>query len=208
MTTTNNSIANIASTLVGNKPANPKTPSKGITMLSPEVTLASVTSYANGIKLGNDAVSLMNDALKPFHDAKVKLVKASETKSPLFAYSNQVRTMFIDSFKGAINPKSNKGYSKDYVEKRLYPAFLIGVNSGKPINNMHDNINKNKSGKSKGEKTEAQYKADLIKALTTIYELSDAVPSVIEFIDNSIESGNDFMESVIDFLKSEDVEIA
>ena len=73
---------------------------------------------------------------------------------------------------------------------------------------MHDNINKNKSGKSKGEKTEAQYKADLIKAFTTIYELSDAVPSAIDFINNSIESGNDFMESVIDFLKSEDVEIA
>ena len=39
MTTNTNAIANIASTLVGNKPVNPKSPSKGITMLSPELTL-------------------------------------------------------------------------------------------------------------------------------------------------------------------------
>jgi hypothetical protein len=207
MNTINKSENNAVIASVAKAITTPKKNGKTVVMLSPEVTLASVSGIAKGYQLQNDGVKMINTHLKPFHDSKVKLCKASEKSNPLFAYSNQVRTMFLDAFKGVTNPVSGKPYAKDYLEKRLYPAFLNAVNSGKPLNSMHDNASK-KSTSNKSEKTSEQLKKDLIKALTEVYKLSDACSDVIDTLNTSIENGSDFMESVIDFLESEGVELS
>lgn len=144
-----NPMANIAEVLTlpskGTKPVSNTKPSKAITMLSDSDTLQAVNMYAEGIKAGEDSIQTINKALAMFHAKKVKLCKASEKTSPLFAYSNKVRTMFVDSFVAL-------GKKKSYVEKMMYPAFLKGVNSGKEltsINASQENAKAKKAGKKK-----------------------------------------------------------
>jgi len=199
---TNAVIASVAKAIT-----TPKKNGKTVVMLSPEVTLASVSGIAKGYQLQNDGVKMINTHLKPFHDAKVKLCKSSEKSNPLFAYSNQVRTMFLDAFKGVTNPVSGKPYAQDYLTKRLYPAFLNAVNSGKPLNSMHDNASK-KSTSNKSEKTEEQLKKDLIKALTEVYKLSDACSSIIDILNTSVDEGENFIDAITDFLESEGIELS
>jgi hypothetical protein len=147
--TTNNPIAQIANTLAGNTKAKQDTkPSKTIVTLGDAQTLECVALYAQGIKSGDDAVQMLNDAIAPFHKAKVKLCKASEKSSPLFAYSNKVRTMFIDSCLGI-------GKKKAYVEKMLYPAFLRAVNSGKEVSQINASQEQAKAKGGKGKQEQA-----------------------------------------------------
>jgi hypothetical protein len=147
--TTKNSIAQIASTLAGNAKAKQDTkPSKVIATLGDSVTLECVAMYAQGIKAGDDAVQMLNDAIAPFHKAKVKLCKASEKSSPLFAYSSKVRTMFIDSCLAI-------GKKKAYVEKMLYPAFLRAVNSGKEVSQINASQEQAKAKGGKGKQEQA-----------------------------------------------------
>jgi hypothetical protein len=134
-----NAIENIASTLV-----NPKKPSKAVVMLSKESTLEAVSLYADGIKQGESSIDTINQALEVFHKAKVKLCKASEKSSPLYEYSNMVRTMFVDAF-------TAQGKKKAYIEKMMYPAFLRGVNSGKAITAINASQEKAKGTKAKGK---------------------------------------------------------
>ena len=143
-----NPMSDMANQLVGNtKAKQDKKPSKVISMLGDSDTLKYVAMYAEGIKAGDDAVQMLNDAIAPFHKAKVKLCKASEKSSPLFAYSTKVRTMFIDSCLAV-------GKKKAYVEKMLYPAFLRAVNSGKEVSQINASQEQGKAkakGKSKGK---------------------------------------------------------
>jgi hypothetical protein len=129
--TTKNPIADMANQLAGkSKAKQDKKPSKVISMLGDSDTLKYVAMYAEGIKAGDDAVQMLNDAIAPFHKANVKLCKASEKSSPLYAYSSKVRTMFVDSCLAI-------GKKKAYVEKMLYPAFLRAVNSGKVVSQIN-----------------------------------------------------------------------
>jgi hypothetical protein len=147
--TNQNSIAQIAQTLAGNAKAKADTkPSKTIVTLGDSQTLECVAMYAQGIKAGDDAVQMLNDAIAPFHKAKVKLCKASEKSSPLFAYSNKVRTMFIDSCLAI-------GKKKAYVEKMLYPAFLRAVNSGKEVSQINASQEQAKAKGGKGKQEQA-----------------------------------------------------
>ena len=163
--TTKNPIAQMANQLAGkSKAKQDKKPSKVISMLGDSDTLKYVAMYAEGIKAGDDAVQMLNDAIAPFHKAKVKLCKASEKSSPLFAYSTKVRTMFVDSCLAI-------GKKKAYVEKMLYPAFLRAVNSGKVVSQINASqeqakgkANTKTKGKGKG-KTESAIDALIAKVL-------------------------------------------
>jgi hypothetical protein len=142
-----NPMAQMTEQLVGNKKAKADTkPSKAVVMLSDTATLEAVALYADGVKAGENSLTMINNALAKFHDAKVKLCKVSEKSSPLFAYSSKVRTMFVDTFIA-------QGKKKTYIEKQMYPAFLRGVNSGKPITaiNASQEKAKAKGGKNKGK---------------------------------------------------------
>lgn len=148
--TTQNPMAQMANQLAGkSKAKQDKKPSKVVSMLSDTDTLKYVGMYAQGIKAGDDAVQMLNDAVAPFHKAKVKLCKASEKSSPLYEYSDKVRTMFIDSCLAV-------GKKKSYVEKMLYPAFLRAVNSGKVVSQINASQEQAKgktkaNGKAKGK---------------------------------------------------------
>ena len=148
-TTKKSAIQNITLALVnGSKPTNPKKPSKAVVMLSDSDTLKAVSLYAEGITLGDKALDTLNNAVKMFTDKGVKLCKASEKTSPLFDYSNKVRTMFVDSF-------TTLGKKKTYIEKMLYPAFLKAVNSGKELTAINASQEKAKA-KNKDKKTTPQ----------------------------------------------------
>lgn len=195
--TKQNPIANIANQLVGVTKAKADTkPSKAVITLGDEVTLKAITKYADGVAQGESSINLMNDALKVFHDAKVKLCKASEKSSPLFDYSNKVRTMFVDSFLA-------QGKKKAYVEKMMYPAFLRAVNSGKPISQINASQEKAKAKGGKG-KTQSD-SAKVINALKTIWQLSDAEPQAIEFIETELDKGASLIDAIQDYLASEGV---
>ena len=163
--TTKNPISDMANQLAGkSKAKQDKKPSKVISMLGDSDTLKYVAMYAEGIKAGDDAVQMLNDAIAPFHKAKVKLCKASEKSSPLFAYSTKVRTMFVDSCLAI-------GKKKAYVEKMLYPAFLRAVNSGKEVSQINASqeqakgkANTKTKGKGKG-KTESAIDVLIAKVL-------------------------------------------
>ena len=163
--TTKNPIADMANQLAGkSKAKQDKKPSKVISMLGDSDTLKYVAMYAEGIKAGDDAVQMLNDAIAPFHKAKVKLCKASEKSSPLYAYSSKVRTMFVDSCLAI-------GKKKAYVEKMLYPAFLRAVNSGKVVSQINASqeqakgkANTKTKGKGKG-KTESAIDVLIAKVL-------------------------------------------
>jgi hypothetical protein len=161
--TTKNPIADMANQLAGkSKAKQDKKPSKVISMLGDSDTLKYVAMYAEGIKAGDDAVQMLNDAIAPFHKANVKLCKASEKSSPLYAYSSKVRTMFVDSCLAI-------GKKKAYVEKMLYPAFLRAVNSGKVVSQINASQEQakgkaNTKGKGKG-KTESAIDVLIAKVL-------------------------------------------
>jgi hypothetical protein len=197
-----NAISKMAQTIT-----TPKKNGKVITMLSPEKTLEAIGLVVSGYQASNSGIAKINEGLKFFHDSKIKLCKASEKTNPLFTYSNQVRTMFVDSWKGLKNPINGKAYSMSYIEKRVYPKFYEAVNSGKQLLNMHDGVEK-KSTKGSKEKSESDIKKELIKALTSIYANSNNCPEVFEFLDNSINEGSNFLESVTDFLESEGIELS
>jgi hypothetical protein len=163
--TTKNPMAQMTEQLAGkSKAKQDKKPSKVISMLGDSDTLKYVAMYAEGIKAGDDAVQMLNDAIAPFHKAKVKLCKASEKSSPLYAYSSKVRTMFVDSCLAI-------GKKKAYVEKMLYPAFLRAVNSGKVVSQINASqeqakgkANTKTKGKGKG-KTESAIDVLIAKVL-------------------------------------------
>jgi hypothetical protein len=163
--TTKNPMAQMTEQLAGkSKAKQDKKPSKVVSMLSDTATLECVALYAQGIKSGDDAVQMLNDAIAPFHKAKVKLCKASEKSSPLYTYSSKVRTMFVDSCLAI-------GKKKAYVEKMLYPAFLRAVNSGKVVSQINASqeqakgkANTKTKGKGKG-KTESAIDVLIAKVL-------------------------------------------
>jgi hypothetical protein len=186
--TTKNPIANITETLVGNAKAKQDTkPSKVISMLGDSDTLKYVAMYAEGIKAGDDAVQMLNDAIEPFHKAKVKLCKASEKSSPLYAYSNKVRTMFVDSCLAI-------GKTKSYTEKMLYPAFLRAVNSGKAVTAINASQEKAKAkakGKSKGKQVAG---IDILVTKVLEHESFASLPDNLQY-------------EIRDYLESEGYEI-
>ena len=196
-----NAIAKMAETIT-----TPKKNGKAVVMLSPEVTLEAIGLVVSGYQASNTGIATINKGLKFFHDSKIKLCKASEKTNPLHAYSNQVRTMFIDSWKGSKNPINGKAYSMAYIEKRVYPKFYEAVNSGKQLLNMHDGVEK-KSTKGSKDKSEADIKKELVKALTSMYANSNNCSEVFEFLNNSIDEGSNFLESITDFLESEGIEL-
>ena len=186
--TNQNPIADMAKQLVGNakKKADTK-PSKVISMLGDADTLKYVGMYAEGIKAGDDAVQMLNDAIAPFHKAKVKLCKASEKSSPLFAYSTKVRTMFIDSCLAV-------GKKKAYVEKMLYPAFLRAVNSGKEVSQINASQEQGKAkakGKSKGKQVAS---IDILVTKVLEHESFASLPDNLQY-------------EIRDYLESEGYEI-
>ncbi len=183
--TTQNPIAQIASQLAGNAKAKQDTkPSKVISMLSDTATLEVISLYAQGIKAGEDSLSTINEALAKFHSAKVKLCKASEKSSPLYAYSNKVRTMFIDTF-------TAQGKKKAYIEKMMYPAFLRGVNSGKPITAINASQEK---AKAKGGKGKQEQAIDSFIAKVLNHKSFDTLPENLQY-------------EIRDYLESEGYEI-
>ena len=183
--TKQNSIANMANQLVGNKKAKQDTkPSKTIVTLGDAQTLECVALYAQGIKSGDDAVQMLNDAIAPFHKAKVKLCKASEKSSPLFTYSSKVRTMFIDSCLGI-------GKKKAYVEKMLYPAFLRAVNSGKEVSQINAS---QEQAKAKGGKGKQDATIDNLVAKVLNHKGFDSLPDNLQY-------------EIRDYLESEGYEI-
>ena len=185
MTNIKNPIANITETLVGNKKAKADTkPSKTVAMLSDTKTLDVISDYAKGVKAGEDSLTLMNEALKVFHDAKVKLCKASEKSSPLFAYSNKVRTMFVDTF-------IKQGKKKAYVEKMMYPAFLKNVNSGKAITAINTSQEK---AKAKGGKGKQVATIDVLIAKLLSHDNFNSLPDNLQY-------------EIRDYLESEGYEI-
>jgi hypothetical protein len=183
--TTKNPIANMADQLAGNakKKADTK-PSKVISMLGDSDTLKYVAMYAEGIKAGDDAVQMLNDAIAPFHKAKVKLCKASEKSSPLFAYSTKVRTMFVDSCLAI-------GKKKAYVEKMLYPAFLRAVNSGKEVSQINAS---QEQAKAKGGKGKQDATIDNLVAKVLNHKGFDSLPDNLQY-------------EIRDYLESEGYEI-
>jgi hypothetical protein len=183
--TNQNSIAQIAQTLAGNtKAKQDKKPSKTIVTLGDAQTLECVAMYAQGIKSGDDAVQMLNDAIAPFHKAKVKLCKASEKSSPLFAYSNKVRTMFVDSCLAI-------GKKKAYVEKMLYPAFLRAVNSGKEVSQINAS---QEQAKAKGGKGKQDATIDNLVAKVLNHKGFDTLPDNLQY-------------EIRDYLESEGYEI-
>lgn len=185
MNNSNNPIANMANTLAGNaKAKQDKKPSKTVVMLSDTETLNAVAMYAQGIKAGEDSLGTINKALAIFHAKKVKLCKASEKSSPLFAYSNKVRTMFIDTF-------TAQGKKKQYIEKMMYPAFLRGVNSGKEITAINASQEK---AKAKGGKGKQPASIDTLIAKLISHEGFAGLPDNLQY-------------EIRDYLESEGYEI-
>jgi hypothetical protein len=183
--TTKNPMSDMANQLAGNaKKASDKKPSKAIVMLSDTATLEAVSMYAQGIKAGEDSLGTINKALAKFHDAKVKLCKVSEKSSPLFAYSNKVRTMFIDSCLGI-------GKKKAYVEKMLYPAFLRAVNSGKEVSQINAS---QEQAKAKGGKGKQDATIDNLVAKVLNHKGFDSLPDNLQY-------------EIRDYLESEGYEI-
>ena len=175
----------VAEQLTGNKKAKQdKKPSKVISMLSDTDTLKYVGMYAQGIKSGDDAVQMLNDAITPFHKAKVKLCKASEKSSPLFEYSSKVRTMFVDSCLAI-------GKTKSYTEKMLYPAFLRAVNNGKEVSQINASQEK---AKAKGGKGKQDATIDNLVAKVLNHKSFDSLPDNLQY-------------EIRDYLESEGYEI-
>jgi hypothetical protein len=180
-----NPMQQVAEQLTGNKKAKQdKKPSKVISMLSDTDTLKYVGMYAQGIKSGDDAVQMLNDAIAPFHKAKVKLCKASEKSSPLFEYSAKVRTMFVDSCLAI-------GKTKSYTEKMLYPAFLRAVNNGKEVSQINASQEK---AKAKGGKGKQDATIDNLVAKVLNHKSFDSLPDNLQY-------------EIRDYLESEGYEI-
>ena len=155
--------------------------------------------YADGVVMGQKSIDTMNEALKVFHDAKVKLCDTREKSNALWKYSTQVKAMFTDTFLA-------KGKTKGYIDTMLYPAFVKGVNSGKPITQINlsrEKANKNKN-KSKGAKTDS---ALMDSALLKVWELSNVAPQALEYIDSKIDTLG-LIGAIEDYLKSQGIDIA
>ena len=70
-----NAIANVTATLVGNKAvAQNRKASKPVITLGKELALKGISAYLKGATAKDGAIVTMNEGLKPFIDAKVKLL--------------------------------------------------------------------------------------------------------------------------------------
>jgi hypothetical protein len=193
-----NAIGKMAETIT-----TPKKNGKTVVMLSNEDTLKYVSNIVKGIHACNGATQVINENSLPFIKAGVKFCDTKEKSNPLFQYTSFVRTFFIDSFKGLINPKTNKPYTNLYVEKRVYPAFVKSVNSGKALENMHDSATSKTAGKKPSDKTQEQLNKDLIKALKIVWSLSDACSETLEYIESKQDDGSTLIEAITDYLTAQ-----
>lgn len=202
-----NPIANITETLVGNaKARQAKKPSKPVVTLGTESALKAIQSYTSGVSARDNSVSLMNLGLKPFHDAKVKLVKLSEkskANTPEYKFTQFVSKSFIDSIKAMTNPATGKAYP-EATAKQYYKTFSGAVNSGKPIE--YADANKNKKGgkpKEDGLTTEQAIKA-FNNALLKVWELSDLNEKGLTKLDGLLDTEGSLINAITAYLKAED----
>lgn len=202
-----NPIGNIASQLVGNaKSKADKKASKPVVTLGNESALKAIQAYSSGVSARDNSVSLMNQGLKPFHDAKVKLVKLSEKSkkdTPEYAFTAFVNTSFIDTITSMENPATGKKYP-EATAKQYYKTFFNAVNSGKPIE--YADANKNKKGgkpKDEGLTTEQAIKA-FNNALLKVWELSDLNAKGLDKLDKLLDTEGDILGAITAYLKAED----
>ena len=202
-----NPIANITETLVGNKKAKQdKKASKPVVTLGTESALKAIQSYTSGVSARDNSVSLMNLGLKPFHDAKVKLVKLSEkskANTSEYKFTQFVHKSFIDSIKAMTNPATGKAYPES-TAKQYYKTFSDAVNSGKPIEYADANKNK-KGGKPKDEGlTAEQAEKAFNNALLKIWELSDLNTKGLDKLEKFLDTEGTIIDAVTAYLKAED----
>jgi hypothetical protein len=92
--------------------------------------------------------------------------------------------MFIDTF-------TAQGKKKAYIEKMMYPAFLRGVNSGKPITAINASQEK---AKAKGGKGKQEQAIDSFIAKVLNHKSFDTLPENLQY-------------EIRDYLESEGYEI-
>lgn len=202
-----NAIANVTATLVGNKAvAQNRKASKPVITLGKELALKGISSYLKGATAKDGAIVTMNEGLKPFIDAKVKLVKLSEKSkkgTPEFQFTEFTRTAFIDGMVKMVSPITGKAYPKATAEQ-YYKTFFNAVNSGKPIE--YADANKNKKGSSpKGEGvTPDQAIKQMNSALFKVWQLSDVSPKALAEIDKLLDTKGDILSAITAYLESQD----
>jgi len=186
-----NPIANMAETLVNNKPkANPKkdkTPA-----VIPESQLVEF-----GVSLGNAYLGMLtaseslNAIVQDVIKTGFKPIDLRKAKTdPKGAKATKI---FKQSFLDTLNGKVSARTAQDYFE--LVSKAIV---SGKDITTT--NPRKGNSQKSKGGKG-VDDSVKMTSALLNVWKLSDVAPEALETIEANIDDGMSLIEAITDYLK-------
>jgi hypothetical protein len=197
-----NPIAEMATQLVNpNKKPSTKKGINTVVALGDDVAKGLMLDFAKGYTIAESGLKACNIVIQKLIDSGVKFVKLSEKskKDTLeFKFTETCKAELFASF------ESLGKYSKGTLENN-WKAFANAVNTKKLLTDLNPN-RKNKAKQTPKEKTVEQLHNDMTKAIQTIWELSDAVPSALNFLQSKIDNeGFDLIEAITDYLKSEGV---
>jgi hypothetical protein len=199
--TNTTAIASVTKTIasVGAKKPSTKKGINTVVALGDDVAKGLMLDFAKGYTIATSGLNACNIVIQKLIDSGVKFVKLSEKskKDTLeFKFTDTCKKELFASF------DSLGKYSKGYLEN-VWKAFSNAVNKKQLLTDLNPN-RKNKGKTAPKDKTAEQLKTDMNKALLTIWELSEAVPNAMEYIQNKIDNdGLDLIEAITDYLESE-----
>ena len=210
-TNTKNSIANIVEQLANpvKKPRN-KT-DKPVITLGADYANKLMASYVSSAVIAESGVSGCNVVIQTLIDSGIKFVKLTEKSkkdSPEFKFTEQCKKEMSRLFTAnrAEKMKTNPLLKPipSAVLQGYWQCFAEAVNTKKLLESLNQNRNKKSKGKDSKEKTAEQLDKDMSKALLSVWELSDASPKALTYIQDKLDTMS-LIEAIADFLKSDGI---
>lgn len=202
MNTTNNALSTVTKTLttIGTKKPTTKKGINTVVVMGDDIAKGLMMDFAKGFTIATSGLNACNIVIQKYIDSGVIFVKLSEKskKDTLeFKFTEYCKKELFASFESL-------GSKKGTIENN-WKAFANAVNNKKLLTDLNPN-RKPKGKQTPKDKTVEQLNTEMVKAFQTIWELSDAVPNALEFIQTKIDTdGMDLIEAITDYIKSEGV---
>lgn len=200
MNTTNNALSTVTKTIttIGTKKPTTKKGINTVVVMGDDIAKGLMVDFAKGFTIATSGLNACNIVIQKYIDSGVKFVKLSEKskKDTLeYKFTEHCKKELFIAFESL-------GSKKGTIENN-WKAFANAVNSKKLLTDL--NPNRKPKGKTPPkDKTVEQLKADMDKALLSVWELSAVCDSAMQYIQNKIDNDDmTFIEAITDYLESE-----
>jgi hypothetical protein len=217
MTNTNtNAIGAMVQTLSTTPTKKPPTKKadKPVVTLGVDYANTLMASYVSSAVASETGLSGCNVVIQTLIDSSIKFVKLTEkSKKDTVEYKfteqckKEMSRLFIENRAKAIKGNPLLKPYPTAVLQGYWQCFAESVNSKKLLESFNQHRNKGKKGKDSKDskdKTQEQLDKDMTKSLLSIWELSDASPKALTYIQNKLDTMT-LIEAIADFLKSDGI---